>query len=754
MSFDKEAYKTRMLEEADKTPVDFSDFSDFPISPKFGEDLVSGINRTTEMFSINHLFSRVIQNDSDSEFKGHEIDYSLHLARQTEKHPPVLIADYEELVNVNDPVIALTSITDKVEVKRLVIGLPKEVTKKLFGMLAQYSVNYEEPAENTQKPRTLIGNHKILNKDNQWVVYKDGKDPIGVFTSLGSGTAKKLSDKLDIQLDEMESRLAKILVTPNEETENGADVPDLSDLLVEYNLIYKPAKLLKNPDLILTCDWSKVVQEVVSYGKEKDPRLVIIHKATLPKGIDQRANPHSIQALNGGIGKTKFYEVNGLAIDKVTKNSLIGFAKSPDEIYPGMVNRQDQSIALDQVESGNWGILDYLFNIMETGKATVSTGAATFGIQSLSTFNILANPSQSEGDLESDFGSILIHLTNNPVIGRRFGIIAYGTDYDHIQGRDDPGSMRHWKELSRFYKAVEQHTKPQLGQIYENPKTWDYLSKPIEGYSTNVTEILKTLSDNKLYTFFKEHSKAGQTRVRAAALNVAIVENLNKIALLDIGLDELFDAADQVLPEITSINMDSINALISNYQQDLGVAAKQYYEISPYYVKGIINIVINSLRAGILHKSFFLHHMEAKPQVEGYEYASECIDRLLKKKSGLAQLSKSLEQHFGFNFDLDGRQVKINIQSRKTGYTFIPSEVSSAEIGEMEKTEKTENLDQQRAYILKIVHDHGGPIKETVIRDRTSHTQEGLREHLRSMASSQLIKQIKPGVWVFLEAGQ
>lgn len=648
--------------------TDFSDFSDFSISPMFGEALKNSVIYATPFFSISHLYSRVIQTQEGRDYKGFDIEWSMYLAKQTEKHPPILIVDSENKINVNDPEATLEAITDKVELQNILYGIPGDIENKIWGMVGEYGYQSTSDGEENVPTRTftLVNPHKIMKREDSYIVLQNGKTPIMTSKSLGSKTAEKIAKKLNLDPDEIEKTLTEIQLGQHEEFDKSEDGSKLEDILIGNNLIYKPCKLLRKPDILLEIDnWNEIVNQVVNYGNtEKDPRLCIIHKATLPKGIDQRANPHSIQALNGASGKTTFYDINGQVFTKVTKNSLIGFAKSPEEVYPGMLNGQTDSIALDQVESGQWSILDYLFNLMESGNAKVSSGSATFTVNTLSNINILANPAVTNGDRESDFGSILIHLTSNPVIGRRFGIFAYGTDYKRINKRDDPLTIQSWKQLAQFYKAVEEYAQPQLKAIYKNPKTWNWLSKPIElkgnddkiiySYSKTIDEVLANLTDNKIYTFFKEHSKAGQVRVRAAALNIAIVDNLNKIVLESISLNELLEYAEDHISTITTNNIESINNLVSNYKQDLEIASKYFYETSPAYVQGIINVVINAHRNKLVTgNQFSLKSVEIKPEIEEYEYVSECIDRLLKRKHGLAQLSNDLNQHFGFKYDPD-----------------------------------------------------------------------------------------------------
>jgi len=219
---------------------------------------------------------------------------------------------------------------------------------------------------------------------------------------------------------------------------------NLVEELAKSNLCLQPIPKLRDPLLLEKIDWKLYVQLQVQWEFEKDQRLVLVQKAHLLKGHDPRLNPHSIQVTIPGTGKTSHYATNAEVYDKVTKNSFLGFAKSPEEVYPGTLNGSYLPIAIDQIESGEWGIMGYLFNIMESGKARISSGSVDFTVTSTSPLAFLANPEDTDNP-EKSFGSLLKHLTENPAAGRRFGTIVYGLDYTQFKGRSSHFSMEEWR---------------------------------------------------------------------------------------------------------------------------------------------------------------------------------------------------------------------------------------------------------------------------------------------------------------------
>ncbi len=77
------------------------------------------------------------------------------------------------------------------------------------------------------------------------------------------------------------------------------------------------------------------------------------------------------------------------------------------------------------------------------------------------------------------------------------------------------------------------------------------------------------------------------------------------------------------------------------------------------------------------------------------------------------------------------------------------------ESGSTVKTiEVPRSIKDQMDNIFKIMITHFDPIKETVIRKKTGHSTVELRKLLGVLEKDGRVKQIKPGVWVFVEAGQ
>ena len=213
------------------------------------------------------------------------------------------------------------------------------------------------------------------------------------------------------------------------------------------------------------------MDDITSFKVEKDPALRSVHKSHLLKGLEMSINPHSIQATNAGTGKSMFYIMVGVNIGRATPSSFLGFAKSPDEIYPGPLHNNDLPTNIDQIESQYAvQIIRFLFNILEIGRDVVRSGAVDFEVKTNAIFNFSANPIGYSKNPAKSFANLLSHLTLNPAIGRRIALILYGTDFKVITNKPSQNDLSEWREKIELFRAVEEYCSTTLNEIIHNSK--------------------------------------------------------------------------------------------------------------------------------------------------------------------------------------------------------------------------------------------------------------------------------------------
>ncbi|TFH14225.1 hypothetical protein E4H04_10595 [Candidatus Bathyarchaeota archaeon] len=359
--------------------------------------------------------------------------------------------------------------------------------------------------------------------------------------------------------------------------------------------------------------------------------------------------------------------MNGVLIDKATRNAFLGFAKSPSEVYKGTVDGESRPMGIDQIEVGNWGLLDYMFNVMEYGEALVSSGAAKFLIESLAPFAFMANPLTDRINVEKGFGVILDHLTNNPAIGRRFGVLVYGTDYKVLTNRSTPDSLDAWRHQNIFFRAIEEAARPRLVEIMRSKEVWDWVNTEIHGYQARMAQIAKGCNDDTIRVFFMEHGKAGQSRVRAAALQVSLVDYLKDIALGKVDITAILEHAEEILPGFTRLNLESALNIAQNVGDEKRFYAEHWLETSPEYLKEIVYAVEYARRGGVLGDAFDLgsvaDDLDYKPV--NYGHITKCIYKLINRKRGIVEFNQRCKENFGFSFKPEATQLQILLENRK-----------------------------------------------------------------------------------------
>ena len=448
--------------------------------------------------------------------------------------------------------------------------------------------------------------------------------------------------------------------------EDDDDAPPLDRLLARSGICYRPVPRIRDIYAIEGLDWEPFVDQLIRWdAAEKDPRLCIAHKAQLLRGVEPRLNAHALIVTNPGTGKTIHYDMNCTKVDKATRNAFLGFAKSPREVYRGTVDGEELPIGVDQIEVGAWGIMDYMFNIMELGEAMVSSGAVKFLIRSWSPFAFMANPLTDKVNVEKSFGILLDHLTQNPAIGRRFGVLIYGTDYAIIKIKSTPESLDRWRRQAAFFRAIEEAARPELTSIMRNQMVWDWINREIPGYAERMDRIAKGCNEDSLRVFFTEHGRAGQSRVRAAALQVSLVDHLQDIALGQYSLQAILDHAEEELYGFTKLNLESALNIVRNIKDEKRFMAEHWLETSPEYLKEIVYAVEYARRSQVLSPTFSLSDIDYKPAAEGYSHITKCIYRLLNRKRGIVEFNKRCHEYFGFSFQPKGTQLEIILESRQ-----------------------------------------------------------------------------------------
>jgi len=425
------------------------------------------------------------------------------------------------------------------------------------------------------------------------------------------------------------------------------DDEDLLDVFRSRPLIFQPVPRLRDPSILEKMDWRSYVERLVCPKPGKAPKLITVHRAKLIKPLAMHYAPHSLEIGNSNTGKTRFYDTAGIKIDKATRKAVLGFAKSPTEVYPGTINGTELPTAFDQIESqDSYELAKYMLDILETGRALVDAGGVRFVVETKSSFAYLGNPVAKDAKVVEGFKVLLNHICANPAMGRRFGIILFATDLKTIRGKDKMTlqELEEWKRSFILFRAVEEYAEPKLRKIIRDPKVAEWLHQPIKGYRETIYNATQELDDYNLAAFFESHAEA-EHRVRGAALHAAITLLLDKIALDKVTVDEILEEAEDLLSDYVDINLRSIVDLCSMWDRLRTDQAKAYFENLSDYMKEIVSACILYKRAKPEVTTVNLNDIPYQP--ESYDYFSKCIDRLKRRKK-IQSLNETLRNFYGF----------------------------------------------------------------------------------------------------------
>jgi hypothetical protein len=481
-----------------------------------------------------------------------------------------------------------------------------------------------------------------------------------------------------------------------------------ASFLTQRKRVYKIVPALKDPSFLQHFNWrEEIVERIANWGGVKDERLVLIHKAQLLRGIRPQINPHALTVTPPGTGKTTFYEKIGVNLGRVTAKSFLGFAKSPEDIYPGIIDGLDEPINVDEIENeGSFFIAQHLNNILESGHDKVGAGAVLFEVNCKSIFNFSANPSSSSKDPAKNFGTLISRLSSNPSIGRRVALLLYipsnnNKGFKQISSKLSKEEEEEWKNFVELFRMVEEYSRPKIEKIID--LAWPWINTPMEWYEKEVLHTIEQYegeAPQNVLEFLKAHVYA-TSRIRAGSLFIAIVNNLDSIALmLDISkefVDELVEEAEDYLQKLLEINLQSIANIAQALNEELDSAAHVFYESAPEYLKVILEACTAYKSKNNSAEKVLVNSIPYNPKLEGYEYISKAIDHL-KKRKRINTLLENCEKYFGIDLVFEGNDlfayyINQNYLKIKPRGELIAEPLSKA--GEIVKSVKDENSEKE-----------------------------------------------------------
>jgi len=436
--------------------------------------------------------------------------------------------------------------------------------------------------------------------------------------------------------------------------EPGAREDEQAELLVREGIVLRPVPVLRSPEFLESIDWEAYVEDALCFGAEVDSRLLAVRACHALRGVEGRYLAHAILVGNSGSGKSQFYKVWGQHWDKITANTLIGYARGRDEVYPGVVDGAEEPIAVDQVESSDRANLArFLFDYMEDGTCKFASGGVLYEQRGLAPLVFIANPLATGG--EKDFQRTLEVVSVNPALGGRMALIFYFTDLTQIRGSGaelTPEEEERWRRVKEFVRAVEDFCRPRLRSLYRDPKVLEWLSAPLPLYRERVLSVIDGLRDKNpaLHEFFANHAAQAVSKLRAAALQAALLFSLKEIALGKLSVEELLSRAETWLRRLAELNAASIANIVEDFEGRAEQNLRARLAALPGYIRAVV-AVSEAVRRAIFHEyagrgqvpehlsDITLNNMHIRLDGFGITYLSKALEKVRSRRRAMDELS-------------------------------------------------------------------------------------------------------------------
>lgn len=324
-------------------------------------------------------------------------------------------------------------------------------------------------------------------------------------------------------------------------------------------------------------NWKKELHDFLYRKIEKDSRLIDVAKTFIvPLDFDtnlQAFNNHTIQFTKTSTGKSKMAEILGeIPITRPTEAGLIGGIDKSGRITTGVLSGTGFRV-IDEItvqHEGDIETLKHALNMAENG--IVERGLVTkVRCEGTVCMVICGNPKFSdEFLLPLSFRHFVDTVCGDEAIeriGKRFGLLIFGTDYKQIIDVEYASSNRYDKTLQVIKSSCLEH-KDKIDKVIRYFLSLPERDMGIE-YRKKVMEFAAGCSDNTIRRFLEGMSMSFR-RLRCGAIKKSILENLDKMSLPFKKLIEvLVPEINHSIQRLMEINLDSMGKIVKYDFKDI-----------------------------------------------------------------------------------------------------------------------------------------------------------------------------------------
>jgi hypothetical protein len=456
-----------------------------------------------------------------------------------------------------------------------------------------------------------------------------------------------------------------------------SDTLSLTEGLTQYNVVRKIAPIIGIDDILEITDyWDDFIENLISFKKVKiDDRLYQIRRTHVLCGVQQAFNNHTILITNPGVGKSTFYQVMGVVVEKGFKESIFGTIQHDGKRTLG-IHKQREVYVIENVEahSIDADVLGRALNFMESGHAQLKPYGITLTSEGTCPIVLTGNPS-------TDIGAMLMKISINVEgAGRRFGTLAINKDYKSMDDSafknniPDKKELEEWKAHKVVFRSIEDYVQDSIFWIFEQKEVRDFINTPSISYQTEVERTyLPKIPIIQLADFVRSQCRQSYTHRNGGAVSSAILDFIPDLVHYKYEgkpiptslVTDIIETAKPIVEELELICLDSLKATItpSLFTPD---AIKSFKEsiletIKPQPLKDLIHAVEGYRNSGGKPGLLLIEQLEPyKPP--HITYWSREVKGRIANYVDVSQYNDKLRRYFNFTVlvnQMEGVYVEI-----------------------------------------------------------------------------------------------
>lgn len=298
-------------------------------------------------------------------------------------------------------------------------------------------------------------------------------------------------------------------------------------------------------------DWSHYLEQLFH---PYDRTMAYLYKPYVIEYPYVRVAPHGIFITNPHTGKSTLADALGIRLDRATPVALVG-GMNPEtrRIEEGIVHGIKHLVQIEGLESGKEiDTIRYVLNLMAMGVAESGVGTRTVVTKCSAPLAFTANTSRVTRDREAEAAKLLYNLSfENPMaLAHRIAIPAYLSDLSTVR---IVSPSEEWVSTKNIVRVFRSSTFDTYSRIFCDRRVQEWLaSEPDEWEGVRkLRSDVENLKLENLRKFLAEYVEKGFVKAKTHALGAAIAENLGQIVLGKMGVEEIIDAANEILKNFT-----------------------------------------------------------------------------------------------------------------------------------------------------------------------------------------------------------